>query len=109
MPDLRLAMAQINPTVGDLAGNSRQILEKVQQAQNLGSNLVLFPELALTGYPIEDLALSKDFLNDSGKALEALAMELVKRGQGHWGDMKGKIRVADDFCEPIEDMKEYMG
>ena len=83
MPALRLAMAQINPTVGDLAGNSTQILEKVQQAQDLGSNLVLFPELALTGYPIEDLALSKDFLNDSGKALEALAKELAKRGQGH--------------------------
>lgn len=83
MPALRLAMAQINPTVGDLAGNSTQILEKVQQAQDLGSNLVLFPELALTGYPIEDLALSKDFLNDSGKALEALAKELEKRGQGH--------------------------
>jgi NAD+ synthase (glutamine-hydrolysing) len=76
-------MAQINPTVGDLAGNSTQILEKVQQAQELGSNLVLFPELALTGYPIEDLALSKDFLNDSGKALEALAKELAKRDQGH--------------------------
>ena len=83
MPALRLAMAQINPTVGDLAGNSTQILEKVQQAQDLGSNLVLFPELALTGYPIEDLALSKDFLNDSGKALAALAQELSKRGQGH--------------------------
>jgi len=83
MPALRLAMAQINPTVGDLAGNSTQILEKVQQAQDFGSNLVLFPELALTGYPIEDLALSKDFLNDSGKALDALAQELSKRGQGH--------------------------
>jgi NAD+ synthase (glutamine-hydrolysing) len=76
-------MAQINPTVGDLAGNSAQILEKVQQAQDLGAHLVLFPELALTGYPIEDLALSKDFLNDSGKALAALAQELSKRGQGH--------------------------
>jgi NAD+ synthase (glutamine-hydrolysing) len=76
-------MAQINPTVGDLAGNSAQILEKVQQAQDLGAHLVLFPELALTGYPIEDLALSKDFLNDSGKALENLAKELAKRGQEH--------------------------
>ena len=83
MPALRLAMAQINPTVGDLAGNSAKILEKVQQAQDLGSNLVLFPELALTGYPIEDLALSKDFLNDSSKALDSLAQELAKRGQGH--------------------------
>ena len=83
MPSIRLAMAQINPTVGDLAGNSAQILEKVQQAKDLGAHLVVFPELALTGYPIEDLALSKDFLNDSGKALENLAKELAKRGQGH--------------------------
>jgi NAD+ synthase (glutamine-hydrolysing) len=76
-------MAQINPTVGDLAGNSTQILEKVQQAQDLGSNLVLFPELALTGYPIEDLALSKDFLIESSKALETLARELATLDQGH--------------------------
>jgi len=82
MPALRLAMAQINPTVGDLVGNSAKILENVQRAQNLGSNLVLFPELALTGYPIEDLALSKDFLFDSEQALETLAGELAKRGLG---------------------------
>ena len=82
MPALRLAMAQINPIVGDLAGNSKQILEKVQQAQDLGSNLVLFPELALAGYPIEDLALSKDFLKDAEQALKSLAQELEKRGQG---------------------------
>ena len=83
MPALRLAMAQINPTVGDLAGNSAKILQKVQQAQDLGSNLVLFPELALTGYPIEDLALSKDFLNDSSKVLEELAKELANLGLGN--------------------------
>ena len=83
MPALRLAMAQINPIVGDLKGNSAQILDKVQQAHNLGSTLVLFPELALTGYPIEDLALSKDFLSDSEQALQSLAKELANRGQGH--------------------------
>ncbi len=83
MPALRLAMAQINPTVGDLAGNSAKILEQIQKAHDLGSHLVLFPELALTGYPIEDLALSKDFLNDSGKALEELAKELANLGLGH--------------------------
>ena len=82
MPTLRLAMAQINPTVGDLAGNSAQIIEKIQQARDLGSDLVLFPELALTGYPIEDLALSKDFLTDSEKALESLAKELGNLGLG---------------------------
>jgi NAD+ synthase (glutamine-hydrolysing) len=76
-------MAQINPIVGDLEGNSAQILDKVQQAHDLGSTLVLFPELALTGYPIEDLALSKDFLKDSEQALQSLAKELASRGHGH--------------------------
>ena len=83
MPALRLAMAQINPTVGDIAGNSARIVEQIQRASELGSHLVLFPELALTGYPIEDLALSKDFLNDSSKALEKLAQELGDIGLGH--------------------------
>ncbi|MTA83173.1 MAG: NAD+ synthase, partial [Actinobacteria bacterium] len=94
MPALRLAMAQINPTVGDLAGNSAKILDKVQQAKQLGSSLVLFPELALTGYPIEDLALSKDFLDDSRKALEDLAKELEKRGQGDIRVVVGHPAVA---------------
>jgi NAD+ synthase (glutamine-hydrolysing) len=89
-------MAQINPTVGDLTGNSAKILEKVQQAQDLGSNLVLFPELALTGYPIEDLALSKDFLEDSGKALETLAQELAKRGQGQIRVVVGHPAIAEN-------------
>jgi NAD+ synthase (glutamine-hydrolysing) len=75
-------MAQINPTVGDLVGNSQQILEKVRQAQDLGANLVLFPEMALTGYPIEDLALSRDFLLESEKSLEFLASELANLGNG---------------------------
>jgi len=96
MPALRLAMAQINPTVGDLTGNSAKILEKVQQAQDLGSNLVLFPELALTGYPIEDLALSKDFLKDSGKAMETLAQELAKRGHGQIRVVVGHPAIAEN-------------
>lgn len=94
MPSLRLAMAQINPIVGDLAGNSRQILEKIQQAQDQGSKLVLFPELALTGYPIEDLALSKDFLKESEQALYSLAQELSKRGQGNMRVVVGHPKLA---------------
>jgi NAD+ synthase (glutamine-hydrolysing) len=87
-------MAQINPIVGDLAGNIRQILEKVQQAQDQGSKLVLFPELALTGYPIEDLALSKDFLKESEQALDSLAQELSKRGQGNMRVIVGHPKLA---------------
>ena len=47
-------------------------------------------------------------ITQRGKPVAELKPAPVKRGQGHWGDMKGKIRVADDFCEPIEDMKEYV-
>ena len=82
MPAVRVAMAQINPTVGDLAGNSSKILDFATRAKDQGANLVLFPELALSGYPIEDLALSQDFLTSSHEALLKLAGELDKAGCG---------------------------
>ena len=47
-------------------------------------------------------------ITQRGKPVAELKPAPTKRGNGHWGDMKGKIRVADDFCEPIQDMKEYM-
>jgi NAD+ synthase (glutamine-hydrolysing) len=87
-------MAQINPTVGDLVGNSQQILEKVRQAQEMGANLVLFPEMVLTGYPIEDLALSRDFLLESGKSLEVLASELASLGHGQMRVLVGHPALA---------------
>jgi NAD+ synthase (glutamine-hydrolysing) len=75
-------------------GNSEQILEKVRQAQELGANLVLFPEMALTGYPIEDLALSRDFLLESEKSLEVLASELVSLGHGQMRVVVGHPALA---------------
>ena len=82
MPAVRVAMAQINPTVGDLSGNSAKILEIAKRAQQAGAQIVLFPELALTGYPIEDLALSRDFLFASERALDELATAADKAGLG---------------------------
>jgi NAD+ synthase (glutamine-hydrolysing) len=82
MPAVRLALAQINPTVGDLAGNSELILKACKKAQEKSCQLIAFPELALTGYPIEDLALSRDFLEQSEKALSLLAQQLVGAGLG---------------------------
>ncbi len=82
MPAVRVAMAQINPTVGHLSGNSTKILEIAKRAQQAGAQIVLFPELALTGYPIEDLALSRDFLNASEQALKDLAKASHKAGLG---------------------------
>ena len=57
MRNFRLAMAQINPTVGDLDGNTASILACVDEARSLGADMVAFPELAITGYPPEDLLL----------------------------------------------------
>ena len=73
MRSLRVAAAQINPTVGDLAGNVERILASVREAEQLGCDLVAFPELALTGYPPEDLLLKEGFVADARQALEEVA------------------------------------
>ncbi len=76
----KISLAQINSTVGDLAGNTRKILEYTAQAQKAGAGLVVFPELAICGYPPEDLLLKKHFVADNIKALDALAKKV--RGVG---------------------------
>jgi NAD+ synthase (glutamine-hydrolysing) len=73
---VRLALCQLNATVGDIAGNARRILAGARAAREAGADLVLFPELALTGYPPEDLLLREHFLNDTASALQALAREI---------------------------------
>jgi NAD+ synthase (glutamine-hydrolysing) len=70
---LRLALCQIDPTVGDLPGNARLIEDGIARARSAGADLVLFGELALTGYPPEDLLLREDFLSDTGAALAEVA------------------------------------
>jgi NAD+ synthase (glutamine-hydrolysing) len=73
---LRLALAQVNPTVGDLAGNAALIAESTAQAKSAGAHIVIFPEMILTGYPVEDLALRPSFQVASKNALAALAGQL---------------------------------
>ena len=70
---LRAALAQINPTVGDIEGNAARIAELTAEARERGAQVVLFPELALTGYPPEDLLLKTHFMADARAALEELA------------------------------------
>jgi NAD+ synthase (glutamine-hydrolysing) len=70
---LRVALAQINPTVGDLAGNADLIAQSVQNAQAQGANLIVFPEMIVTGYPVEDLALRPSFQAASIRAIEEIA------------------------------------
>src|SRR6266542_2635586 len=70
---MRLALAQINSTVGDLAGNTRKILDWIERARAAGAELVAFPELAVTGYPPEDLLLKPDFLCANRACLDEIA------------------------------------
>jgi len=74
---MRIALAQINAVVGDLPGNSRIILSRVDQAKVAGADLVIFPELALTGYPPEDLLLKPQFIKDTAAHLKALARQIT--------------------------------
>src|SRR3954449_2729325 len=70
---MRIALAQLNPTVGDIAGNEAKVRESLARARGEGAQLVLFPELALSGYPPEDLLLKEHFLADARAAVERLA------------------------------------
>ena len=73
MPVLRIAQAQINPTVGDISANLQLILDYAHQASRAGAHLVTFPEMAITGYPPEDLLLKPRFIADSMDAVHELA------------------------------------
>src|ERR1700722_1749337 len=70
---LRMALAQTNPTVGDIAGNEAKIVARIDEARAAGAQLVLFPELAVTGYPPEDLLLKEHFLADAHSATHRIA------------------------------------
>jgi NAD+ synthase (glutamine-hydrolysing) len=70
---LRVALAQINSVVGDIPGNAAKIREYIDRARDEGAQLVLFPELALTGYPPEDLLLKTHFVDAAGAALDEIA------------------------------------
>jgi NAD+ synthase (glutamine-hydrolysing) len=70
---LRLAMAQINVVVGDIAGNAKKIAAWMDRAVELQADVVTFPELALTGYPPEDLLLKPQFIEANLAAMEDLA------------------------------------
>ena len=82
MAQLRLALAQANPVVGDLTGNTDLLVRYAKQAAAEGAHLVAFPEMFLTGYPVEDLALRPSFVEASRQALADLAPRLVSEGLG---------------------------
>jgi len=92
MDKVRIALAQINVSVGDVSGNLKMILKHIKSARRSGIDVLCFPELALTGYPPEDLLLKPKFVNDNLKALE----EVRKASEG--------LTVIAGFADRREDI-----
>lgn len=101
VPQLRLALAQINPTVGDIPGNATKILNFARDAHDKGAHVVAFPEMMLTGYPIEDLALRANFVDASRHAIEMLAVELDNEGLGDMVAIVGYLDRTDDVPDRL--------
>jgi NAD+ synthase (glutamine-hydrolysing) len=70
---MKIALAQINPTVGDIAGNCRKAIEYIERAKNGRAELVVFPELSIIGYPPKDLLLKPQFIEDNLRGLQSIA------------------------------------
>ena len=107
---LRVGLAQINTTVGDLEGNVRKALEYVERARELGVDVVSFPELTVTGYPPEDLLLRPGFVADNIAALEGMAeacrgitavVGFVDRGKEPRSVIWGPVGATDESRVPI--------
>src|SRR5687768_9269741 len=92
MPRIRVAACQINTVVGDLDGNVARIIEHLDAAEAEGCDVALFPELAITGYPPEDLLLKPGFVADNVEALQTVAA-----ASGHCAAVVGFVDAALDL------------
>ena len=90
---MKIALAQINPTVGDISGNTRKILDFLARAEAAGAHTVVFPELCLTGYPPKDLLLKPKFVDDNLRALEEIARSV--------GNIHAIIGFAQRNANPV--------
>lgn len=98
MPQLRIALAQVNPTVGAIEANTELVMHFAQHAATRGANLVAFPESVLTGYPVEDLALRASFVDASRRALDRLAERLAAEGLGDTAVVVGYLDRDEDIA-----------
>jgi NAD+ synthase (glutamine-hydrolysing) len=97
VPHLRIAMAQVNATVGDISANADLVMEWSKQAADADAHLVLFPEMMLTGYPVEDLALRRSFVEASRTSINRLADRLLGAGLG---DLVVVVGYLDRTSQP---------
>ena len=90
-------MAQVNATVGDISANADLVMDWSKRAADAGAHLVLFPEMMLTGYPVEDLALRRSFVEASRISINRLAARLLDAGLG---DLVAVVGYLDRTDEP---------
>src|SRR6516225_2255473 len=95
---LRIALAQVNATVGDLDGNAELIVEWTRRAAARGARVAVFPEMMLTGYPVEDLALRASFVEASIRTLDAVAARLGAEGLGGVAVVTGYLDRRTDLA-----------
>jgi NAD+ synthase (glutamine-hydrolysing) len=95
---LRIALAQVNATVGDLDGNAELIVTRTRRAAERGARVVVFPEMMLTGYPVEDLALRASFVEASIATLHAVAARLQADGLGGIAVVTGYLDRRTDLA-----------
>ncbi|TQF05703.1 NAD+ synthase [Kitasatospora acidiphila] len=100
MPNLRIALAQTDPRVGDIAHNTDEVIRWSRQAVAAGARLVAFPEMALTGYPVEDLALRTSFVEASRAALVETAERLAAEGLGEVPVVLGYLGRKPETSSP---------
>jgi NAD+ synthase (glutamine-hydrolysing) len=98
---LRIALAQVNGTVGDLTGNADLIVEWTRRAAGRGAHVVVFPEMFLTGYPVEDLVLRKSFVDASIETLAATARRLADAGLGGIAVVAGYLDRRSDVVDRV--------
>jgi NAD+ synthase (glutamine-hydrolysing) len=101
VPQLRIALAQVNATVGDLTGNAGLLLDWTRRAADAGARIVVFPEMMLTGYPVEDLALRASFVAASISALGDLARRLAADGLGGIAVVAGYLDRRTDLAARV--------
>ncbi|MEV0151496.1 MULTISPECIES: NAD+ synthase [unclassified Nonomuraea] len=94
MAQLRIALAQTNPTVGDLSGNADKLVAWTRDAADRGAHLVVFTEMFLTGYPVEDLVLRTSFVDASIRTLQETAVRLRDEGLGELPVVVGHVDRA---------------
>jgi NAD+ synthase (glutamine-hydrolysing) len=101
VPQLRIALAQVNATVGDLPGNCDLVADWTRRAAGSGARVVVFPEMMLTGYPVEDLALRASFVEASVAALAGLARRLADDGLGGVAVVVGYLDRRADLAPRV--------